>query len=117
MNMGLLWLTDNLRISYGEVALLNLVHMILRASTRYPLRVAQGPLPTMDPGATLSLKWPRWYPTSAADRQSDATTLTTLMNSGLISRASAAKAIADTYDIDDVGAELAQCATDHDEGH
>jgi hypothetical protein len=116
MNQGLLWLTDNLRITYGEVALLALAQMIVRASSRYTLRVAQGELPPMDPSAALSLKWPKWYPTSAADRQMDATTLTTLMNSGLISRASAAKAIAETYGIDDVGAELAQCAADRDEG-
>jgi hypothetical protein len=37
------------------------------------------------------------------------------MSSGLISRASAIKAIADTYDIDDVTAELAQTAVDRNE--
>ncbi len=115
MNQGLLWLADNLRITYGEVALLSLARMIVRASLRYSLRVAGENLPSMDPTAALSLKWPRWYPTSAADRQLDATTLETLMNSGLISRASAVRAIADTYDIDDVAAELKQCAADQDE--
>jgi hypothetical protein len=70
----------------------------------------------MDPTTVLSLKWPRWYPTSAADRQLDATTLSTLMNTGLISRATAVRAIADTYDIDNVAAELAQCTADQDEG-
>jgi len=62
----------------------------------------------MNPAIALSLKWPRWYPTSAADRQLDATTLETLINSGLISRTSAIKAIADTYDIDNVSTELEQ---------
>jgi hypothetical protein len=38
------------------------------------------------------------------------------MSSGLISRASAVKAIADTYDIDDVAAELAQSSSEQDEG-
>jgi hypothetical protein len=84
--------------------------MIVRASQRYDLRTQAGALPPMDQTATLSLKWPRWYPTSAADRQLDATTLSTLMTSGLISRATAIQAIADTYDIDDVTAELAQSA-------
>jgi hypothetical protein len=116
MNQGLLWLADNLRITYGEVALLSLARMIVRASSCYTLRTAQGDVPTMDPTTMLSLKWPRWYPTSAADRQLDATTLSTLMNSGLISRATAVRAIADTYDIDNVAAELAQCTAEPDEG-
>ena len=115
MNQGLLWLADNLRITYGEVALLSLARMIVRASMRYTLRTAGGDLPPMDPSIALSLKWPRWYPTTAMDRQLDATTLATLMNSGLISRASAMKAIANTYDIDNVTAELAQTTVDQDE--
>ena len=117
MNQGLLWLADNLRITYGEVALLSLARMIVRTSSCYTLRTAHGDLPTMDQTSALSLKWPRWYPTSAADRQLDATTLSTLMNSGLISRATAVRAIADTYDIDNVTAELAQCTAEPDEGH
>jgi hypothetical protein len=36
------------------------------------------------------------------------------MTSGLISRSSALKAIADTYDIDDTTAELAQTSADRD---
>ena len=115
MNLGLLWLADNLRITYGEVALLSLARMIVQASLCYTLRVAGKDLPPMDSTAALSLKWPRWYPTSAADRQLDAATLETLMNSGLISRASAIKAVANTYDIDNVTAELAQSAADQDE--
>ena len=116
LNQGLIWLADNLRITYGEVALLSLAQMIVRASQRYTLRANGCELPTMEPAIALSLKWPRWYPTSAADRQLDATTLSTLMSSGLISRASAVKAIADTYDIDDVTAELAQSSSEQDEG-
>ena len=114
MNQGLLWLADNLRITYGEVALLSLARMVARASLRYTLRTAGGDLPPMDPTTVFSLKWPRWYPTSSADRQLDATTLETLMNSGLISRASAIKAIADTYDIDDAGTEMAQTTAEQE---
>jgi hypothetical protein len=116
MNQGLLWLADNLRITYGEIALLSLARMIIRASSRYELRVSQGRIPAMDPTVALSLKWPRWYPASATDRQLDASTLVTLMNSGLISRSSAVKAIADTYDIEDVAAELAQCVANPEKG-
>jgi hypothetical protein len=117
MNQGLLWLADNLRITYGEVALLSLARMIVLASSCYTLRTAQGELPAMNSTTALSLKWPRWYPTSAADRQLDATTLSTLLSAGLISRASAIKSITDTYDINDISAEIAQCSADQDQGH
>ena len=116
MNQGLLWLADNLRVTYGEVALLTLARMIVRASVLYPLAVQGEALPRMDPSANLSLKWPHWYTTSAADRQLDAATLTTLVKAGQLSRGTALKAIADTYDIDDINAELAEIAADRNEG-
>src|SRR5271156_6945046 len=48
LNQGLLWLADNLRITYGEVALLSLARMIVHASQRYTLRTNAGELPLMD---------------------------------------------------------------------
>jgi hypothetical protein len=77
LNQGLIWLADNLRISYGEVALLQLARMIVRAAQTYPLIVMGQPAPALDPAARLSLKWPRWYPPTADDRQKDAQTLST----------------------------------------
>jgi len=112
MNQGLVWLADNLRVSYGEGALLSLARMVLRASQVYGLRVMGREISAMDPDARLSLNWPRWYPTTADDRQKDAQTLSTLANAGQISRESAVKAIADTFDIEDVPAELARIAAD-----
>jgi hypothetical protein len=111
MNQGLIWLADNLRISYGEGALLSLARMVLRAGVKYPLRIGDALLPAMDPAATLSLIWPRWYPTTADDRQKDAQTLTTLTSGGLLSYETALKSLADTYDIEDVPAELARIRT------
>ncbi len=108
MNQGLIWLADNLRISYGEGALLGLARMVLRAGVQYPLRLGDAALPTMDPAAPLSLIWPRWYPTTADDRQKDAQTLATLNAAELISRETALKSLADTYDIEDIPAELAR---------
>lgn len=112
MNQGLIWLADNLRVSYGEGALLSLCRMVLRAAAIYPLRVMGQPAPTVEPSARLTLKWPRWYPLTADDRQKDAQTLAVLVSSGLISRDTAAKAIAGTYDVDDVSAELARVAAE-----
>jgi hypothetical protein len=112
MNQGLIWLADNLRISYGEGGLLDLARLVMRASCVYQLRVmGQEPSP-LDPGLRLSLKWPRWYPLSADDRQRDAQTLATLAAAGQISRETAVKSIADTYDIEDVPAELARISAE-----
>jgi hypothetical protein len=107
MNQGLVWLADNLRISYGEGALVELARMVLRASQHYKLRVNGAALPALDAQAAISLKWPRWYPPSADDRLKDAEALVALTNANLMSRASAAKSLAATYDIEDVTGELA----------
>jgi Phage portal protein, SPP1 Gp6-like len=112
MNQGLVWLADNLRISYGEGALLSLARMVLRASVIYRLKVMGREVLPMDANARLSLNWPRWYPLTADDRQRDAQTLRTLVDAGLISHESAVKAIADTYDIEDVSAELERVHAD-----
>ena len=110
MNQGLLWLADNLRISYGEGAILTLARMILRAGEKYQLRVADTDVAKLDPTATLSLIWPAWYPQTSEDRQRDASTVTTLVANSQLSRETALKAIAATYDIEDIPAELARIA-------
>lgn len=109
MNQGLIWLADNLRVSYGG-ALLQLANMVVRASGIYPLLVRGEPVAPLDAGARISLRWPRWYPPDAEDRARDATTLQTLSAAGLLSRDTAVKSIADVYDIEDVSAELARIA-------
>jgi Phage portal protein, SPP1 Gp6-like len=116
MNQGLLWLADNLRVSYGETALLSLARMIVRASQIYRLQVMDRDVPALDTSARLSIKWPRWYPPTADDRQKDAQTLTTLVTAGLISRETAVKAIADTFDIEDVSGELVSIAAGQNTG-
>jgi hypothetical protein len=116
MNQGLLWLADNLRVSYGEIALLSLARMVVRASQIYRLRVMERDVPALDSTSRLSIKWPRWYPPTADDRQKDAQTLTTLVTAGLISRETAVKAIADTFDIEDVPGELVGIAADQNTG-
>jgi hypothetical protein len=115
LNQGLLWLADNLRISYGEIGLLELGRMIVRASRIYPLRVFGRILPPIDEHVRLSLTWPRWYAPTADDRQKDALTLATLLKSGQISRETAIKSLAGSYDIEDIAAELGRI--DQDSSH
>ena len=106
LNQGLLWLADNLRISYGEIALLELGRMIVKASNVYPLKVFGQTIQPIDKQTRLSLTWPRWYAPTSDDRQKDALTLATLAKSRQISRETAIKSIAGTYDIEDIDAEL-----------
>jgi hypothetical protein len=110
MNQGLIWLADNLRVSYGD-GLLKLARMVLRASELFALRV-RGDTVTPLPQARLSLIWPRWYAPTAEDRQRDANSLRVLQSSGFISRETAVKSIADVYGIDAVPAELARIAAE-----
>ena len=107
MNQGLIWLADNLRVSYGA-AMLRLARMVVLASNIYPLRTHGERLQAIDPTVRLGLIWPRWYAPSAEDRQRDAQTLTTLVRARQLSRETAVKVIADSYDIEDVAAELAR---------
>lgn len=106
MNQGLIWLADNLRISYGDGGLLPLMRMVLRASERFPLTVMGQEVPKLDSEMRLSLRWPRWYPTSADDRLKEAQAIAILVNAGQLSREAAARALAATHGIVDLNGEL-----------
>jgi hypothetical protein len=112
MNQGLVWLADNLRVSYGEGALLTICRMVLRTGAKLTLFVSGREVRVPNPEVPLGLTWPRWYPVTADDRQKDALTLKTLVEAGQLSRETAVKALADTYGIDDVHSELARIAED-----
>lgn len=91
LNQGLIWLADNLRTSYGEAGLLRLLRLIARASHVYELTAFGQPVGRLDAGASLKLIWPRWYPTSADDRQRDVQCIVSLLNTGCINRETAAR--------------------------
>jgi hypothetical protein len=105
LNQGLVWLADNLRTTYGEVGLLQIARLIVRASQIYTLVVFGDEIGSLASDALLSHKWPRWYPTTADDRQKDVQSLTSLVTAGCIDRATALKAIASCYDIEHVADE------------
>jgi hypothetical protein len=109
MNQGLIWLADNLRVSYGN-AMLDLAGMVVRASNVYQLQVFRRPVAAIPVTLRWSLKWPRWHPPTAEDRERDARTLSTLAAAGQLSTVTAIKSIADVYDIPDVDTEMALIA-------
>ena len=104
LNQGLIWLADRLRTSYGESGLLELARLIMRASRMYNLVVLGEVIQPFNSNAKLSLKWPRWYPTTADDRQKDVQSLISLMTAGCIAREAALQAIAACYDIENLDA-------------
>ena len=112
MNQGLIWLADNLRVSYGD-ALLRLAGMVVRASAVFPLRVRGVPVAPLPGELRWTLKWPRWQMPGAEDRERDARTLGTLAAAGQISRLTAVKNIADVYEIQDVAAEIKRIDEEH----
>ena len=85
MNQGLIWLADNLRVSYGEGGILPICRMILQATQRYPLRVEGQQLPDLDAAAPLRLTWPPWYPAGSEERARDAATLLQLIEAKQLS--------------------------------
>lgn len=107
MNQGLIFLADNLRVSYGA-AILALARMIIRASNIYRLTTHGEPIAPIDPSNRLRLVWPRWYPPSADDRAKDAQTLATLTQNRLLAPETALRSIADLYGVSDVAAERAR---------
>ena len=106
LNQGLIWLADNLRISYGDGGLLALLRMVVKASARFPLVVMGETLPPLDAAQRLTLRWPRWYASSADDRLKEAQAVATLTSAGQLSRATAMKSMAGLHGIADVEAEL-----------
>jgi riboflavin synthase len=114
MNQGLLWLADNLRVSYGQGGLLDMARMILRANRTYPLHVGGRVLPRLDCDAVVSLRWPDWYPDDALDGQRTAETLISLVAAQQMSRETALRVLAASYDIEDVDAELQRIAGERD---
>ncbi len=106
MNQGLLWLADNLRVSYGQGALVELARMILRASQVYQLRAGGRALPALAMDAPIGLRWPDWYPDDALDGQRTAETLISLVGAKQMSRETALRVLAASYDIEDVAAEM-----------
>jgi hypothetical protein len=106
MNQGLIWLADNLRISYGDGGVLALLKMVVRASRVFPLRVTGEDVGPLNDAARLNLRWPRWYPLSADDRMKEAQAYSMLAGAGQISRKTAVKSLADATGVADIEAEL-----------
>ncbi|MGR3717166.1 MAG: hypothetical protein ACU0B1_10505 [Thermohalobaculum sp.] len=108
MNQGLLWLSDNLRVSYGECGLVPLLRQVAAASRVYPLRAGGRSVGPIADDLDITLRWPDFYAPDPMERRHEAETLVALLNAGQLSRSTAMRILAERYGIDDVATELDQ---------
>jgi Phage portal protein, SPP1 Gp6-like len=117
MNQGLIWLSDRMRISYGEGALLALYRMVCAGSAKVNgglligVPGAERKYTNLDPG-DMVLKWPDWYPPTFQDRLTMVQSLDVAVKSGILSEETATTDLAPVFDLEDVPAELARIAAD-----
>lgn len=114
MYQALVWLTDRLRITYGN-GLLNLLKMVVQASQKYKIQLNDKTLAKLDQSTPVTLRWPAWFTPTTSDKQSTANTLKSLKDSGLISQETAVKVIASDYDIENPAEEIKQIKQDQAE--
>jgi len=108
----LISLADNLRVSYGEDALLKLIRMVMMASHRYSIKVFGQPIKPLPLETRLSLKWGPWFSLTLADKMQQAQAVSTAMAAGVMSRETAVKELASIYDVEDVDLELKRIAAE-----
>ncbi len=111
LHQPLIWLSDKLRVTYGECGLLPLLKLVIAASQKYPIKVNGKPV-AFKANTDLTLSWPRWFPSTAQDRSQDANTLRTLTQAGLMSEETAVRQIIPVYDIASEQDEFAAIAAD-----
>jgi hypothetical protein len=105
MNQGLVWLADNLRISYGS-GLAALARMMLRAARVYHLTLGDVASDNLPEDTPVSLRWPDWYPADAGDRLAEANRVMGLVLGKHISRQTGLRILAPSCGIDNVQDEL-----------
>jgi hypothetical protein len=108
----LISLADNLRVSYGEDALLKLMWMVAKASHRYSLKVFGKAISPISLDLRFSLKWGSWFSLTLADKTQQAQAVATAIAAGVMSRATAVKELASIYDVEDIALELQRIAAE-----
>ena len=109
MMSGLIWLSDRLRISYGEGALLSLLRMVCAASAvmENGLLIAGKSYSNLD-ATDLQLAWAPWMPPMTHDKLETAQALVTAVDGGLLSKETGAARFGALMDVDDQSAEWAK---------
>lgn len=113
MNMTLVWLSDKLRISYGECALVSLIKIICEINKKTDIILSSERLPKGSLNCNnISLKWPGWFPSTEMDRRNEAETLVKLKDGGLMSQEQCLLTLSSEYDITDIEEEMSKISKD-----
>lgn len=112
LHQPLIWLADNLRVSYGEEALVALANMLVAVSQKIPLTIGNRTGVKLSNAEPVTLRWNPWFPPTQDDKSLQANTLVALTGGGLMSREAAITQVAEVYDIEDVAAEQAKIDAD-----
>lgn len=106
MYQPLVWLTDDLRTSYGESGLLDVLRMVQAVVRTGRVRLKDRDGAALEvPKGDVTLRWPAFFPATHEDKQSEATALATLIHDEVISKQTATRLVAPNYDIEDIEAE------------
>ena len=116
MNQALIWMTDKLRISYGECGFIDLLNMIIEISNLpgKGIDIGNGYMQGLDKKEPISLRWPAWYPDTPDDKVQEANALKALADGGFISMETGTKTIAENYQILDIDGERTLVKADQD---
>ena len=113
---SLIQLCDQLRTTYGTEGLQRLLQMIVSVGSRSQLmkkddETSYGELKK----GQVTLVWPRWFAPTSQELGDIAGTLRTNTDASHLSNETAARIVAELYDIEDVEAELARIKADEAE--
>ena len=109
LHQPLIQLADNLRATYGEEGLLNLIRMVVKASNVFPLVVYGEPVAPMPLKGRLSLKWPPFFVPTFNDMVEQATGIGLALQGNFTSLETAVTNWAPSQDVEDVSGEIAKC--------
>jgi hypothetical protein len=113
LHQNLIHVADQLRATYGEAGLVNLMEMVIKIGNKIDLVYRNGEsVPAIAPSTQIVLKWGPWFAPTYSDRQFQANALKINAEAGHISRQSAIRAVAAVEDVEDLVAEEARVKAD-----
>jgi len=115
MNQELIWLTDKLRVSYGD-GYLQLIEMIIAISNSpgCSIIIEGKNVSQIKNNQKLKLAWPEWYPNTPADNVQNANALKTLSDAAILSKKTGTEFISEDFNINNIDSELSEIRKDVD---
>lgn len=113
LNQGLIWVVDQLRLSLGLGALMQLVRMVDRINKKIPIaNLADAKL--SDNAKLKELSWPPYYEPAGTDKLAEVQAAVAARDAGFISDETGVTQVAPLFDVIDVQTELSAAKKDAD---